>query len=49
MCTRFNALFDDGMIREAASSAHPRRKFHDLHAARPTTLTTEVLYRIAEL
>ena len=45
----FNALFDDGTVREAACWAHARRKFHDLHAARPTSLTTEVLRRIAEL
>jgi len=34
---------------EAACWAHARRKFHDLHAARPTALTTEALRRIAEL
>lgn len=36
----FNALFDDDTIREAACWAHARRKFYDLHAARPTPLTT---------
>jgi transposase len=45
----FNALYEDGTIREAACWAHARRKFHDLHAARPTALTTEALRRIAEL
>ena len=45
----FNALFEDGTVREAACWAHARRKFHDLHAARPTPLTTEALRRIAEL
>ena len=45
----FNALFDDGTIHEAACWAHARRKFHDLHAARATPLTTEALRRIAEL
>ncbi len=44
-----NALFDDGTIHEAACWTHARRKFHDLHAARPRSLTTEVLRRIAEL
>ncbi|ELX08363.1 transposase IS66 family [Janthinobacterium sp. HH01] len=44
-----NALFEDGTIREAACRAHARRKFHDLHAARATPLTTEALRRIAEL
>ena len=45
----FTALFEDGTIHEAACWAHARRKFHDLHAARPTPLTTEALHRIAEL
>jgi hypothetical protein len=45
----FNALIEDGTIHEAACWAHARRKFHDLHAARPTPLTTEALRRIAEL
>lgn len=33
----------------AATLAHARRKFHDLHAARATLMTTEALRRIAEL
>ena len=45
----FNALYDNGDIHEAACWAHARRKFHDLHAARPSPLTTEALRRIAEL
>jgi transposase len=45
----FNALFDDGTIQEAACWAHARRKFYDLHEARPSALTTEALLRIAEL
>ena len=45
----FNALFDDGTIREAACLADALRKFHDQHAARTTPLTTEALRRIAEL
>jgi transposase len=45
----FNALFEDGTIREAACWAHARRKFYDLHAARPSALTTEALRRIGEL
>ncbi|OEZ83369.1 transposase IS66 family protein [Janthinobacterium sp. HH104] len=36
-------------MHEAACWVHARRKFHDLHAARPTPLTTEALRRIAEL
>src|SRR5450830_1537248 len=38
-----------GTIQEAACWAHARRKFHDLHAARPSAITTEALRRIAEL
>ncbi|MES2127311.1 MAG: IS66 family transposase [Pseudomonadota bacterium] len=45
----FNALYADGAIQEAACWAHARRKFYDLHAARPSPLTTEALRRIAEL
>lgn len=45
----FNALYLDGTIQEAACWAHARRKFYDLHAARPSTITTEALRRIAEL
>jgi transposase len=45
----FNALYVDGTIQEAACWAHARRKFYDLHAARPSPMTTEALRRIAEL
>lgn len=45
----FNALFLTGAIREAACWAHARRKFYDLHVARPSTVTSEALQRIAEL
>lgn len=45
----FNALYVDGTIQEAACWAHARRKFYDLHAARPSAITTEALRRIAEL
>jgi hypothetical protein len=45
----FNALYEGGTIDEAACLAHARRKFHDLHVARPSPLTTEALRRIAEL
>ncbi|MGV7211664.1 IS66 family transposase [Oxalobacteraceae bacterium A2-2] len=45
----FNALYDGGTIQEAACWAHARRKFYDLHEARPSALTTEALRRIAEL
>jgi transposase len=45
----FNVLYEDGTIQEAACWAHARRKFYDLHAARPSALTTEALRRIGEL
>jgi transposase len=45
----FNALFETGTIREAACWAHARRKFFDLHDARPSAVTAEVLRRIGEL
>jgi transposase len=45
----FNALFEGGTIQEAACWAHARRKFFDLHDARPSTVTAEALRRIGEL
>ena len=45
----FNAVYETGRVVEAACWAHARRKFYDLHAARPTPLTTEALRRIGEL
>lgn len=45
----FNALFEDGQIRDAVCWTHARRKFHDLHAVRAAPLTTEALHRAAEL
>ena len=45
----FNALYEDGSIQEAACWAHARRKFYDLHEARPSPLTAEALRRIGEL
>jgi len=45
----FNAVYESGRVLEAACWAHARRKFYDLHAARPTSLTTEALRRIGEL
>jgi transposase len=37
------------LSNEAACWAHARRKFYDLHAERPSALTTEALRRIGEL
>lgn len=45
----FNALFETGKIIEAACWAHSRRKFYDLHDARPSSFTEEALWRIGEL
>lgn len=45
----FIPLYEGGSIHKAARWAHARRKFHDLHAARPSALTTEALRRIGEL
>lgn len=45
----FNAIYESGRVVEAACWAHARRKFHDLHAARLSPLTTEALRRIGEL
>lgn len=45
----FNAIYDSGRVVEAACWAHARRKFYDLHVARPSSLSTEALRRIGEL
>lgn len=45
----FNLLFETGDILEAACWAHARRKFFDLHHARPSALTKEALERIGAL
>jgi transposase len=45
----FNALYETGKVQEAACWAHARRKFYDLHVARPSAVTTEALHRIGEL
>jgi len=45
----FNSIFDSGQVHEAACWAHARRKFHDLHVARPSSVTTEALRRIGAL
>jgi transposase len=42
-------LYLGGQIREAACMAHARRKIHDLHAVRPSSITTEALERIGAL
>src|SRR5882724_12678919 len=45
----FNALYERGLIFEAACWAHARRAFYDLHQATKSPIATEALERIAEL
>jgi hypothetical protein len=42
-------LYVGSQIQEAACMAHARRKLHDLHAVRPSAITTEALARIGAL
>lgn len=45
----YDAVYESGRIREAASMAHSRRKIHDEHALSPTMMTNEALKQIAAL
>lgn len=45
----FAELYRSGRITEIACCAHARRKIYDLHAVRPTAITTEALERIGAL
>lgn len=45
----FDKLYASGRVVEVACWAHFRRQFVDLHHAKPTTLTTDILARIAAL
>lgn len=45
----FGQLYGTGRIREAACWAHVRRKFYDLHVARPSVVTQTALEQIAAL
>jgi len=45
----YNALYNDGRVREAGCMAHARRKFHDLYVARKNEVNAEALRRIGEL
>ncbi|NDY84505.1 IS66 family transposase, partial [Orrella sp. NBD-18] len=45
----YNAVYETGRVIEAGCWAHTRRKFYDIHATRPTPITTHVLAQIAEL
>ncbi|AKM33239.1 transposase (plasmid) [Pandoraea faecigallinarum] len=45
----YQKIYERGDVVEAACWAHARRKFYDLHAARPNALNTEALERIGAL
>ena len=45
----FHHLYDTGRISEAACWAHARRKFHEIHVAHASPITTEAIERIAAL
>ena len=45
----FNAIFDGGLVTEAACWAHVRRKFFDVHAANGSPIAREALDRIGTL
>jgi len=45
----FNAIYETGCVQEAACWAHARRKFFDLHDARPSAITAQALRHIGEL
>jgi transposase len=45
----FQQLYEGGTIHEAACWAHARRKFHEIHVAHPSPITTEAIERIAAL
>jgi transposase len=45
----FNAVFETGLVTEAACWAHARRKFFDVHAANGSPIAREALDRIATL
>jgi len=45
----FQQLYESGSIVEVACWAHARRKFHEIHIAHPSPITTEAIQRIAAL
>jgi transposase len=45
----FQQLYEDGSIVEVACWAHTRRKFHEIHMAHPSPITSEAIERIAAL
>jgi transposase len=45
----FQHLYESGTIGEVACWAHTRRKFHEIHIAHPSPITTEAIERVAAL
>jgi hypothetical protein len=45
----YDKLYDTNRVTEVACWAHFRRKIFDIHATKPTALTTDLLARIASL
>jgi len=45
----YDAVYEDGRVKEAACMAHVRRKFYDLLAAHKSEVAQEALHRIGEL
>ncbi len=45
----FQHLYESGTIVEVACWAHARRKFHEIHIAHPSPITTEAIERVAAL
>ena len=45
----YDKLYHSGRVTEVACWTHFRRKIFDIHKPRPTTLTTDILERIAAL
>lgn len=45
----FQQLYESGTIVEVACWAHARRKFHEIHIAHPSPITSEAIERIAAL
>jgi len=45
----FQQLYESGTIVEVACWAHTRRKFHEIHIAHPSPITSEAIKRIAAL
>ena len=45
----YDKLYTTSRVTEVACWAHFRRKIFDIHASKPTSLTTDLLARIASL